>query len=72
LLHPGNKTINELLQTMGDGLLITECDGIFAGVNPTSGVFSLIAKGYRVRRGGLAYLVAQILIGGEQPERGSL
>ena len=49
---------------MGNGILITSCDGVFAGVNPVSGDFSVISKGYIVHEGALAEPVSGITIGG--------
>ena len=54
----------ELISNMGEGILITSCDGIFAGVNPVSGDFSVISKGFMVRGGALAEPVSGITIGG--------
>jgi len=64
VIEVGDKSLDTLLLEMGDGLLITACDGIFAGVNPVSGDFSVISKGYMVRGGVLAEPVSGITIGG--------
>ncbi len=65
ILIPGSKRqFNDLLSTMAEGLVVTDCDGIFAGANPVSGDFSLIAKGYSVKGGVLKDAVNQITIGG--------
>lgn len=42
---------NALLGQLGNGLVVSECDGAFAGVNPVSGDFSLLAKGFLVQGG---------------------
>lgn len=60
----GEHTDAELIQAMGSGLLITDCDGIFAGANPVSGDFSLIAKGYLIENGAVHRPVNQITIAG--------
>jgi len=60
----GNKSLDTLLSDMGEGVLITACDGIFAGVNPVSGDFSVISKGYMVRGGKLAEPISGVTIGG--------
>jgi PmbA protein len=60
----GTHTLPELIKEMHKGLLITNCDGIFAGANPVSGDFSLIAKGYLVEGGAIQRAVNQITIGG--------
>ena len=61
---PGNKTLAELMQDMGDGLVITEVSGLHAGANPVSGDFSLLAKGYIVEKGQKGRAVEQITVAG--------
>jgi len=64
VVESGDKSLDTLLSEMGDGILITACDGIFAGVNPVSGDFSVISKGYMIRGGQIAEPVSGITIGG--------
>ncbi len=64
LLEEGSYTQAELLAQMGRGIFITACDGVFAGANPTSGDFSLIAKGWLIEGGECARPVNQITMGG--------
>ena len=61
---PGEADFDALLERMGDGLLITDMQGMHAGANPITGDFSLAAKGFAVRGGKLAEPVAQITIAG--------
>lgn len=61
---PGEKTLQQLMTDMGDGLVITEVGGLHAGANPTSGDFSLISKGYRVQGGAIVGAVEQITVAG--------
>ena len=61
---PGEKTLEELMADMGEGLVITELGGLHAGANPTSGDFSLIAKGYTVEGGQRGRAVEQITVAG--------
>ena len=63
-LAPGEKTLNELMQEMGDGLVITEVSGLHAGANAISGDFSLIAQGYTVKDGKKDKPVEQITVAG--------
>ncbi|MCL2007593.1 MAG: TldD/PmbA family protein [Treponema sp.] len=63
-IEPGSRNLDELLKEMNEGILITACDGVFAGVNPVSGDFSVISKGYMVRRGELCEPVSGITVGG--------
>lgn len=61
---PGAQTRQELLERMGEGLMITDVTGLHAGANPISGDFSLSAKGFRVRGGQKAEAVNQITVAG--------
>lgn len=65
VLRGGGRSQEELLSEMGDGLLITGVSGVFAGAHPASGEFSLIARGYKVRRGQRCGGVSQITIAGD-------
>ena len=64
VLRSGTATLAELAEEMGNGLLITDVNGVFAGAHPVSGEFSLIAKGYRVDDGVIGQSVKQITIAG--------
>lgn len=61
---PSDVGFDGMLTKLGDGLLITEMQGMHAGANPITGDFSLAAKGFRVRDGKVAEAVAQITIAG--------
>ncbi len=63
-LCQGTSTLAELQMQMGRGLLITECDGMFAGADPVSGDFSLISKGHLIKNGRVDSPVAQITVAG--------
>lgn len=63
-LEGETKSLEELMGDMGDGLYITNCDGMFAGADPVSGKFSLISKGYRIENGEAAGSVNQITVAG--------
>lgn len=60
----GERDLNALLATMGEGLLITTIEGTHAGVNPVSGDFSLSARGFVVEGGKIGRPVEQITIAG--------
>ena len=64
LFVPSDIPFEGLLERLGDGLLITELQGMHAGANPITGDFSLAAKGFRVRGGAVAEPVAQITVAG--------
>ena len=61
---PGTKSLDELMQDVGEGLVITEVGGLHAGANPMSGDFSLIAEGYTVHEGKKDRPVEQITVAG--------
>ena len=48
---------------MGEGVFITNVKGLHAGANPTTGDFSLEAKGYLVTGGQLGRPVSGITVG---------
>lgn len=64
VLQCGEKSRDQQLRDMGSGLLITGVSGVFAGANPSTANFSLIAKGYRVENGQRGRGVSQITIAG--------
>jgi PmbA protein len=58
----GNR--EELIAGMGDGLIITNLEGLHSGANSVSGDFSLSAEGFLIRDGKIARPVEQITIAG--------
>ena len=50
-IEPGDKTREELFALAGDGIFITEINGLHAGANPVSGDFSLQSAGFMIRDG---------------------
>lgn len=63
-IKPGEKTLEELQNDVGDGLVITEVSGLHAGANPVSGDFSLLAKGYTIKGGVKDQAVEQVTVAG--------
>lgn len=61
---PGDDSLEELLNRMGDGLLLTTLEGLHSGANGISGDFSLPAKGFLVRGGKIGRAVEQITVAG--------
>ncbi len=61
---PGTKTLNEMMQEMENGLVITDVSGLHAGANAISGDFSLIAQGYTVKDGKKDQPVDRITVAG--------
>lgn len=64
LIEKGASSYDELVEKLGDGLIITEVSGLHAGLNPVSGEFSLIASGRLVEGGKIIRPVDQITVGG--------
>jgi len=63
-LKPGVDDIEMMMKKLGDGLVITELNGLHSGANGISGDFSLLAKGFSVKEGKKGEPVEQITIAG--------
>lgn len=63
-IEAGTQSFGELLAAMGDGLVITEVEGLHAGADAVSGDFSLLSKGYTVKNGKRERPVEQITVAG--------
>ena len=61
---PGKRTLEEMMASIGEGLVITEMSGMHAGANPVSGDFSLLSKGYTIENGRKGRAVEQITVAG--------
>ena len=64
IIEAGDKTFEELLEEVGDGILLTDLSGLHAGVNPISGDFSLLCEGYLIENGKKGRPVEQITVAG--------
>ncbi|MBV9412420.1 MAG: TldD/PmbA family protein, partial [Acidimicrobiia bacterium] len=53
-LVPGDKTQEELLAEVGEGLLVRSAIGLHSGANPVSGDFSVGVEGLMIRNGAVA------------------
>jgi PmbA protein len=63
-IKPGEKSFDKLLETVGNGLIITDLAGLHSGANAVSGDFSLLAKGFKIENGKKTDAVEQITIAG--------
>ena len=63
MIVPGEKSYEQLLETMGDGLIIRDISGLHAGLNAVSGDFSLLAGGW-LQKDGKLQPVEQITVAG--------
>lgn len=60
----GERSGEELLRELGDGLIIGELEGLHAGVDAVSGDFSLKAAGFLVEGGAIVRPVSNITVAG--------
>ena len=63
-LVPGEKSFDEILAEVGDGLIITGLQGLHSGANPISGDFSFSADGFVIENGKKGRPVEQITVAG--------
>jgi len=63
IVKPGNKTLADLLKTMGKGLLVTETMG--NGANLVTGDYSRGVSGFWVENGEIQYPVQEITVAGK-------
>lgn len=63
-LEPGTLSVEQLLAQTGNGIYITNLEGVHAGANPITGDFSLAARGVLIENGRLTQGVKQITIAG--------
>lgn len=63
-IEAGDVPFDALLAALGTGLVVTELDGLHAGVDPISGDFSLKTTGYLVENGAITQPVTEITIAG--------
>ena len=61
-IKPGKSTFEELVNAIGDGIYITDVQGLHAGLNSISGDFSLSASGFLIKDGSLQTPVDGITI----------
>lgn len=68
LHHPfmenGEGAVDDLAKSMGTGILVTEIEGLHAGLNPVTGDFSLSAMGFWIEAGSRAYPVRNAVVAG--------
>jgi len=63
-LQAGRRSLRQLEESMGDGLVITDLSGLHAGANAVSGDFSLLCKGYEVKGGRFSRAMEQMTVSG--------
>lgn len=63
-IEKGTKTLDNLMNDMGQGIMVTELAGLHSGANFITGDFSLAAKGFYIDGGKKSYPIEQITISG--------
>ena len=63
-IEKGHKSLEDILKEMNDGIIITDIHGLHAGINPTSGDFSLSSNGFLIENGTYKGPLEQITIAG--------
>lgn len=63
-IEKGEYSLDDMIKSMGNGILITDVEGLHSGLNPVSGDFSLSAYGYEVSNGEITRSINQITIAG--------
>ena len=63
-LREGEKSFEDLMKEINEGLIITDLAGLHSGANTVSGDFSLAAKGFYVKNGEKTFPVEQITVAG--------
>ncbi len=62
VLTPGQKSSEEILAAVGDGLYVQSISGVHSGVNPVSGDFSVGAEGLMLVGGSLGQPVREVTV----------
>lgn len=63
-LRTGEKSFQDLMKEINEGVIITDLAGLHSGANTVSGDFSLAAKGFYVENGKKTFPVEQITLAG--------
>ena len=63
-LKGGNKSLEELMEHINEGIMITDLAGLHSGANTISGDFSLAAKGFYIKDGKKSFPIEQITLSG--------
>ena len=64
VVEAGDKTLEGLMEEVGEGIMLTDLSGLHAGVNAISGDFSLLCEGYLIEGGKKGRPVEQITVAG--------
>lgn len=60
----GSESLKDMMTEMGEGIYITDFQGLHSGLNPVSGDFSLSCQGYEIEEGKIKRPINQITVAG--------
>lgn len=60
----GDKSLDDIIKTIDNGIIITDLAGLHSGLNAISGDFSLSSSGYLIENGKISRPVEQITVSG--------
>lgn len=63
-IENGKKSLEELMEEVSEGLIVTDLAGLHSGANSITGDFSLAAKGFYIEKGKKSFPVEQITVAG--------
>ena len=63
-IENGKKSLEELMEQISEGIIVTEFAGLHSGANSITGDFSLAAKGFYIKQGKKSFPVEQITVAG--------
>jgi len=63
-IEKGDMSLDEMIKSIDEGLIITDVAGLHAGVNPVSGDFSLQSSGYLIENNQITRPVSLIVVAG--------
>ncbi len=63
-IEEGSLSLENMIDLMDKGILITDIQGLHAGINATSGDFSLSSSGFLIEKGQISRPLSQITIAG--------
>lgn len=64
IVEPGTRSLDDILQSAGNGLYVNMVKGLHAGADPISGDFSIESAGFRIENGKLTVPVHSFTIAG--------
>lgn len=63
-IEKGSTSLDNMIKSIDEGVLIISVEGLHAGINPVSGDFSLLSSGYLIEAGKITKPLCQITVAG--------